>query len=463
VAAFEARSRVDAPAPDVLAWHARPGALERLVPPWLPVRVVERQGTVRAGDRTVLRVGRGRLAVRWTAVHRDDPAGQGFVDEQVAGPFARWVHTHRAVPDGPEGCWLEDRIDYALPGGAPGAALGGRMVARALDRAFRFRHARIRDDVARHRWAAARAGVVGPWRVVVSGASGLVGAEVAAFLSAGGHRVERLVRRAPAAGSGTAEIAWDPARGTIDAARLEGADAVIHLAGESIAAGRWTPARKHAIRESRVAGTRLLAEALAGLARPPRVLVSASAVGVYGDRGDEPLTDESRPGQGYLAEVATAWEAAAGPARRAGIRVAHARIGLVVAARGGALPRMLVPYRLGAGGVVGSGRQHVSWIALDDLVGLLHWLLVDERLAGPVNAVAPHPVTARELTRTLGRVLRRPTLAPLPAPAVRLLFGEMGEALLLASTRALPRRLEAAGFPYLHPTLEGALRAELGR
>jgi uncharacterized protein (TIGR01777 family) len=297
-------------------------------------------------------------------------------------------------------------------------------------------------------------------RVVISGATGLIGRALAGVLAAAGQEVIRLTRRP--APSRSDEIGWDPGTGRIDATGLEGADAIVHLAGESVAGGRWTAARKRAIRESRTAGTRLLATTLAGLARRPRVLVSASAVGYYGDRGDELLTEDSAPGTGFLSEVAQAWEAAADPARRAGIRVVHPRIGMVLAAHGGALRAMLPLFRLGLGGVVGTGRQHVAWVALGDLVEVIRFLLAADGISGPVNAVAPDPVTNRELTLTLGRVLRRPTLAPLPAFLVPVLFGEMGPPLLLASARVRPARLQAAGFRFPHPTLEGALRAELG-
>ncbi len=298
-------------------------------------------------------------------------------------------------------------------------------------------------------------------RLVISGASGLVGARLAAFLAAGGHRVDRLVRRDPQ--SGRTDIRWRPEAGEIDAPALEGVDAVVHLAGASIAAGRWTSARKEAIRRSRVEGTRLLAETVARLSRPPSVVVSASAIGYYGSRGDESLTEDSPAGDGFLAEVCQAWEAAADPARHAGVRVVTLRMGMVLAASGGALGRMLLPFKLGLGGVVGSGRQYVSWIALGDLVSAIHHVLLAAGVTGPVNAVAPVPVTHRDFVRTLGRVLRRPTLAPLPAPIVRLLLGEMGQALLLDGARVLPARLQAAGFRFRHPVLESALRAELAR
>jgi uncharacterized protein len=309
--------------------------------------------------------------------------------------------------------------------------------------------------------------------VAVTGATGLVGSALVPALRAAGHRVDRVSRRPPR--PGTTDIQWDPAGGRLDARALEGVDAVVHLAGESIAAARWTAAAKARIRDSRVGGTRLVAETLARLDQRPRVLVSASAVGYYGDRGDEPLTEDSAPGVGFLADVARAWEAAADPARVAGIRVVHPRLGLVLAGQGGALPRMARPFRLGLGGVIGGGRQYWSWIALDDVVRVIELALAAfttsdltpvipklDSLAGPVNATAPAPATNREFTRALGRVLGRPTLLPLPAPAVRVLMGEMGEALLLASARVLPRRLERAGFRFHHPDLEGALRAALG-
>ena len=296
-------------------------------------------------------------------------------------------------------------------------------------------------------------------RIAVTGATGLVGGALVPALLAAGHRVDRLSRRPPAAG--TTDIQWDPARGQLDPRALEGVDAVVHLAGESIAAGRWTAAVKERVRRSRVDGTRLLAETLGRLTRRPRVLVAASAVGYYGNRSDTLLTEESSPGSGFLAEVCREWEAAADPAGVAGIRVVHPRLGVVLAGQGGALPRMALPFRLGAGGVIGSGRQYWSWIGLADLARVIELCLALETLAGPVNAVAPAPVTNREFTRVLGRVLGRPTLVPLPALAVRLLLGEMGQALLLDSARVLPRRLERAGFRFRHPELEGALRAAL--
>lgn len=299
-----------------------------------------------------------------------------------------------------------------------------------------------------------------PARVIISGASGLIGGALAALLRAQGGAVRALVRRAvrdPAR-----EVYWNPDAGQIEPSQFEGVHAVVHLSGENIAGGRWTPHFKQRLRRSRVDSTRLLAETLARLARPPEALLCASAVGYYGDRGDEELTETSPPGAGFLAELARDWESAAAAARERGIRVVHLRLGVVLAAHGGVLGQLLTPFRRGLGGVIGSGRQYMSWISLHDAVRAISFLLQAERLAGPVNVVSPRPVANREFTRALGRALGRPTLLGVPSWAVRLGFGEMGESLLLGSCRALPARLQEAGFVFQSAELEAALRRELG-
>ncbi len=300
----------------------------------------------------------------------------------------------------------------------------------------------------------------GPLQIAVSGISGLIGSALGPFLAAGGHGVRRLARGREARGE--TDIAWDPAEGRIEAAQLEGLDAVIHLAGESIGSGRWTNARKTAIRESRTRGTRLISEALGGLGMPPRVLLCASAVGFYGDRKAEEIDEDAKPGRGFLADLCRDWERAAEPAARRGIRVVHLRFGVVLSKLGGALPRMLTPFRLGLGGRVGTGRQWMSWVALEDVLGAVHFALVHDTMAGAVNVVAPSAVTNGEFARVLGRVLRRPALLPVPAAVLKLVLGEMADELLLAGQRVIPRRLQEAGFRFRHPDLEEALRFELG-
>lgn len=294
--------------------------------------------------------------------------------------------------------------------------------------------------------------------VLISGATGLIGSALVPELEANGHTVTRLSR----SGSGADTVRWDPSAGTIDG-DLEGTEAVVHLAGESIAQGRWSPDKKRRILDSRVQGTRLLAERIAALSAPPKVMVSTSAVGYYGDRGDEVLTEESGPGEDFLARVCREWEAAAEPARRAGIRVVHPRLGIVLSPEGGALGTTLPIFKLGGGGKIGSGRQWWSWVALDDVVGSTVHALTNEGVEGPVNVGSPNPITNTEYTKVLGKVLGRPTVLPLPAPAARIMLGEVADALLLASQRMRPARLQDTGYAFRHPQLEGALRHLLGR
>jgi uncharacterized protein (TIGR01777 family) len=317
----------------------------------------------------------------------------------------------------------------------------------------------VREDLAAH----LRHSGHGSLTIAITGSTGLIGRSLIPFLTAGGHRIRRVVRGQAASG----DIAWDPTGGRLDAAALEGVDAVIHLAGESIAGARWSDEQKRRILDSRIQGTTLLAETLARLTRPPRVLISASAVGIYGDRGDELVTEETHlrtgPDSMFVERVGHAWEAASAPAERAGIRVVRTRIGIVLTPAGGALQQMLPPFRVGAGGRLGSGRQYMSWISIDDVVGALHHVMMTEGLHGPVNLTAPEPVTNAAFTTLLGEVLRRPTVFSVPAGALRLLLGELADELLLAGIQVMPGRLRESGYAFRHPTLEVAQRHLLGR
>ena len=291
--------------------------------------------------------------------------------------------------------------------------------------------------------------------VVVTGASGLIGTKLVPALEAAGRRVLRAVRR-PA--KNEQELSYDPKAGTIEREKLVGVDAVIHLAGAGIATKRWTESYKQVLIDSRVDGTKLISETIASLDNKPRVFACASAIGYYGDRGDTELEESATSGDGFLPEVCMQWERACQPARDAGIRTVNMRIGVVLSTKGGALKEMLTPFKLGGGGILGSGRQYFSWIELDDIVRAMQFVLENESLSGPVNLVSPNPVTNREFTKTLGRVLSRPTILPMPAFAARLLFGEMADALLLASARVVPSALTDAGFSYEYAELEPALR-----
>ncbi len=297
-------------------------------------------------------------------------------------------------------------------------------------------------------------------KILASGCSGLVGSRLLPALSQAGHSVVQLVRHSPSAAN---KLMWSPKRGELSAAAFEGIDGVIHLGGESIATGRWSTAKKQRIRESRLVSTRLLAETMASASPPPKFFICASAIGFYGNRGDEVLTEESNPGNDFLANLCIDWEATADLAREAGVRVVHSRFGIVLSKKGGALQKMLTPFRLGLGGIVGNGRQYYSSVALDELVRMLIFCAENESISGPVNIVSPSAVTNRVFTKTLGKVLKRPTIFPLPAVVAKLLLGEMAGPLLLSSARVDPARLRESGYSFEFADLESGLRHELAK
>ena len=453
---FVKRVEVPVAVETVFGWHERPGAFLRLSPPWDKPEVVSHTGGIRDGARVVLRVQAGPIPTTWELEHRDYIPNRQFRDVLLRGPFASWVHTHAFEATGPSSSVLEDRIAYTLPLGVLGEIGGEAFTRRTLARVFAYRHAVMLGDLARHAEFADRPRL----RIAITGASGFIGAQLAAFLSTGGHEIVRIGRGTVK--PGLVDVPWDPATGRLDAAALDGVDAVIHLAGASIAE-RWSSAHRRAIRDSRVEGTALLAHTLAGMSRPPRVLLSGSAIGIYGNRGDELLDEQSRFGDDFLAEVGQAWEAATAPAERAGIRVVHLRTGIVQGAAGGALAKQAPLFRIGLGGTLGSGTQWVSPIALDDEIGAIHFCLMRDDMRGPVNLVAPEPVTNATFTRVLGDVLGRPTLAPAPAAALRLVLGrDMADATVLTSQRVVPGVLQRAGFTWRFPDLASMLRFELG-
>lgn len=347
MAHFQYRSRIEVPVEELFAWHTRPGAFERLTPPWESARVVERNGYINDGARAVVEMHVGPFRRKWVALHKDYIEGRQFSDTQLNGPFAAWDHTHLFEPDGPSASIMDDSIDYQLPFGLLGR-LGVPFAERRLRSLFAFRHGVLARDLATHQ--AYEGGH--PSKVLVTGSTGLIGSALVPFLTTSGHSVTRLVR------GGSVDrpsVRWDPDAGEIDVNGLEGHDAVVHLAGESIGQ-RWSEKTKREILESRVQGTRLLVESLVKLSQPPKVLVSASAMGYYGDRGDEILTEGSSSGSLFLSEVCREWEAETQPAAEIGIRVVNVRNALVLSPRGGALKPLLLPIRLGLGGRVGSGR-----------------------------------------------------------------------------------------------------------
>ena len=445
---IEYASIVDHPLDEVFAWHTRPGAMRRLVPPWQPMRVIKETESLADGT-AILGLPGG---LRWVARH--DPAGyqppNQFVDVLSSDGLMTmpprvigwWRHTHRFSEAGPGKTRMLDEVDTTVPG-------------PALRSTFAYRHRQLAEDLAAHRDAAAAG--AGQLVIAITGSSGLVGTALAAFLSTGGHRVIRLVRGASANES---ERRWDPDNPTSDL--LSGVDALVHLAGESIA-GRFTESHRRAIRESRIGPTRRLAE-IAATTAGLRVFVSASAIGFYGHDCGDTLLDETSPrGKGFLADVVADWEAATAPAADTGRRVVMVRTGIVQSAAGGTL-RLLRPlFAAGLGGRLGSGRQWLSWIGIDDLLDVYYRAIYDSRLAGPVNAVAPNPVRNADYTRALASTLKRPALLPIPSFGPRVLLGRQGAVELAeANQRVTPAALQALGHRFRQPIVEDALAHQLG-
>lgn len=452
---FRHSTELDHPVGEVFAWHERPGAFERLTPPWEDVRVREREGGIQPGGRVVLEVRKRPVTFTWELQHTALEENRLFVDEQVSGPFASWRHEHRFEPIDEGRCRVEDVVDWEPPLGSLGRAFGTGIVESNLLRLFRFRARRLKEDLDRH---AAYPGP--PLTVAISGASGFIGTRLSAFLTSGGHRVRRITRDGK---DDPDAIPWDPDRGRIDAERLEGLDAVVHLAGEPLVGIRWTEAKKKAILQSREVGTLALARALGRLSDPPSVLVSASGVHYYGARSEELVTEAAGPGDGFLAEVCRRWEGATTPARSSGIRVVHLRTGPVLAPGGGVLGTALPAFRAGLGGRFGSGRQYFPWIDMDDHLGLILHAIRRSSVRGAMNATSPRPVPNAAFSDVLGRVLGRPTILPVPALAIRSILGEMGRETLLMGQRAVPERARETGFTFLRPDLEDCLRFQLGR
>lgn len=441
---IEYSSVLDHPIDEVFTWHARPGAIHRLIPPWQPMTAVQEATSLRDG-RAVLGLPGG---LRWYAQHDGDAYDppRRFADELTAGGLrswptlatGRWRHTHQFADRGDGTTLLTDTVDTPVP-------------ARLLRSTFRYRHRQTADDLAAHRAAG-----LAPMTVAITGATGLVGTALAAFLSTGGHRVIRLTRT-PA--SSPDERQWDPLAPSADL--LEGVDAVVHLAGASIA-GRFTAGHKAAIRDSRIEPTRRLAELAAR--GGPQVFVSASAIGFYGyDRGDELLHEDSSRGDGFLADVVADWEAATAPAVDAGLRVVLVRTGIVQAARGGTLQLLRPLFSAGLGGKLGDGRQWLSWVGIDDLTDIYHRALYDPRLSGPVNAVGQEPVRNIKYTKALAAVLHRPAILPVPSLGPRVLLGSEGvRELAEASQRVLPTKLAGVGHHFRHADVTDALAHQLG-
>lgn len=405
------------------------------------------------GTQVELLVKVGPIWKKWVSEHRDYEEGRGFTDVQILGPFPKWVHRHEML-DGQSGqSIISDEITYRLPFGFFGEYFANGLVTKRLNRMFNYRHSQLKDDLSTLiRYPQKKI------RVLVSGASGLLGNALTSFLTTGGHEVVRLVRRK----AGENEIEWNPYQKTVDNSLLEGFDAVIHLSGENVAAKKWTPEFKQKIQDSRIKTTEFLSNVLSKLNARPSVFVVASAVGFFGDRGNELLKEESPVGNGFFAETCSKWEAASTSAKEAGIRTVNLRFGTILSPAGGALKKLKLPASLGVLGPIGNGETYFPWIGLDDTVGAIYHAIQTNALEGAVNCVAPELVTNKTFTRTLTKVLRRPTFFSIPEFVIKLLFGEMGMSTLLMGQRVEPAWLKATAYQFRHPKLEDCLRHALG-
>ena len=435
---------------EAFAYHERPGCLQRLIPPWEAIQIESSDESLKPGSRVVLKKKIGGVPVRWVAEHTQYDPPKLFADKQVSGPFAAWTHSHHFAGGG-QASQLTDSIAYELSAGPVGGVVGSRYACRSIEAMFAYRHRVTRDDLRLH-----AAHHLNPLSIAVSGTHGLVGRAFCSLMTLLGHTTRPIVRSHDDNSDSIA--VWSD---TSEAAKLGEVDVVVHLAGKPIADKRWTDEVKQQIRSSRIDKTRQLCESLAKLERKPTVLICASASGIYGDRGDEELTEASAVGDDFLARVARQWEEACQPAVDAGIRVVNARFGLVLSAQGGALAEMLTPAKF-FGGALGNGQQWWSWIALDDVLGGIYHCIADESTNGPINFVAPQPIRNRDFAKTLGQVIGRPALVPAPATALRVGLGEMADALLLASARLRPVKLMESGYEYRFTDLREALRYSLG-
>tara|TARA_B100001113_G_scaffold168688_1_gene138020 strand:+ start:4019 stop:5434 length:1416 start_codon:yes stop_codon:yes gene_type:complete len=465
---YKHETKVNADIESTFDWFEHEGSFRRLMPPWEVAEEVRADESLEVGSQRVFRFpapGAPFFKMTWVAEHTgyEKPNGTKkayFADTMVKGPFWKWDHDHYLTEvDGIT--TVVDDVTYSVPFGPLGMlvdkVLGGSLVTGRISSMFNAREFRLVRDMENHN----KFNHLKRKKILVAGSSGLIGTQLVAFLDTGNHDVWRLVRRE--ADSNKKEISWDPSKGKINFSELEGFDIVIHLGGVGIGDKRWSKKRKAAIRDSRVDSTTLLSNTLASLENKPELFMVSSAIGYYGNRGDEIVDENTSIGDDYLTEICEKWENSADSARKAGIRTIHTRTGIVMSAVGGALGKMLLPAKMGGGGPIGGGKQWMSWISMDDQIYSMYHLMMSEDTEGAYNLTAPNPVRQKIFAKTLGKVLRRPAFAPLPGFVMKIMFGEMGVKLTLDSQRVMPKRLQESGYEFVHEELEPALRDSLGK
>jgi uncharacterized protein len=443
---FTFQSELPVSMEDAFAWHLRKGALERLLPPWMNCALLFPPGSPgEEGSKVGLKLKWGPLRCKWILEHKNFILNQEFSDVQIQGPFSRYLHRHRFLPIDPISCKLSDEVTYAFP-----LPLLNRKIQKEFFHFFSWRNAITREDLKTiDRYPRSQL------RILLSGSSGFIGSNLKVFLQLAGHEVVCLVRRREDLADDA--IYWDPAHGVVRKEDFEGFDAIVHLAGAGIAQGRWTKKKKEQLFLSRCRDTWLLSQVLCRLYRPPKTVLCASAIGFYGDRGDEELTEDSSQGTGFLADLCRQWEKATEAVENRGSRVIHARFGAVLSAKGGMLKKLLGPMRLGLGGRMGAGKQWTSWIGIDDLLGAFYHCLLSEEISGPVNFVAPSSLQQAEFTRILAKKVGRPAFCHLPAWVLEMVFGEMAKEMILTSQNVKPAKLLKTGYIFRYPDLRTAL------
>ncbi|OJU82238.1 MAG: TIGR01777 family protein [Chlamydia sp. 32-24] len=449
---FFKKTLLEANAKEVFDWHNRKGAFERLSPPWQQIKIVQHDEPLQKGGKAILLLTKGPFKLKWELEHKEVHPGHFFNDVQLKGPLKFFEHNHIFEQINDKSSFLIDSLQYQLPGGKVIKWCCLPFVKRNLKKLFRFRHQIVQEDI-----KTLKASKGKPMKFLIAGSNGLVGQALIPFLTTQGHTVYTLVRKKTDKPN---EILWNPKEGILDKNQIEGFDCIVNLAGENIAK-KWNEQVKKDILDSRVESTNLLAKTIAELQNPPKVLINASAIGYYGNRGEAELNENSAPGTGFLSDVCKKWEDATKPAEQKGVRVVKLRTGMVLSSKGGALAQMLTPFKAGMGGKVGSGEQYVSWISIEDLIAIIVFLAERDDIKGPVNLVSPESVKNKEFTKKLGEVLNRPTIVPFPEFAAKMMFGEMAEEMLLSSTRVEPKVLEEKGYKFKYPTLKEALQQQL--
>lgn len=456
---------VNADIETTFAWFEHEGSFRRLMPPWEVAQEVRADDSLDVGSQRVFKFpapGAPFINLKWVAEHTGYDKPNYFADTMIKGPFWKWDHDHYFKEENGVTTVVDD-VTYSVPFGPLGMlvdkVLGGSLVKGRISSMFRAREFRLKRDLDNH----AKFQNISRKKILIAGSSGLIGTQLVAFLDTGDHEVWRLVRRESDPNKN--EITWNPSKGEINAKELEGFDIVIHLGGVGIGDKRWSKKRKAAIKDSRIKSTELLSKTLASLEDKPDLFMLGSAIGYYGNRGDEELDESSSCGEeGYfLSDVCSQWEGSADPAKEVGIRTVHLRTGIVISAVGGALGKMLLPAKMGGGGPIGSGKQWMSWISMDDQIYSMYHLMMSEGTSGEYNLTAPNPVRQKQFAKTLGKVLRRPAFAPLPAFMMKIMFGEMGVRLTLDSLKVLPKNLQESGYEFIHENLEDALADSLGK